>query len=419
MRLASMCLLSAMFGCSSSNFEVAAPADAAVETTGDASSPEDTTVDDAIVEDTKPPPMSDAPCSPLGSPLTIFVDARATRASVGSAECPARTIAEGLAIAAGLAPAKRTIRIAGTTGTPLIYNETAVLNVKPSTAIVGTGSSQVVVTGGGVCKTTTCLFVLEGATSIEGLTINAGGAVGLALGPAATTVSIARNLVVTGGTNAASVAIYVNGLGAVEIGPEVRAKDNAGVGLAIEAAVSAKVINSTFNDNLGGIVVSGGPLTIEGASTLRNKNHGVSLLSNAKHTISNLDARDNVGNGVNVDTTASLTLRTSTLVKNRIGLVFRFGATNQLDLGTFEANGGNLFGGKSALNSKAAICLPHARNAKAPAVGNKWFVCDPTRIPLLGGATCEGISTYQDVYFAPFEAGSGPPLDWSGCSEGP
>jgi hypothetical protein len=415
MRLVAICSLVATLGCSSSDFEVATPSteDSGVETTS-----EDTAAADAVVPIEDAPPLSDAPCSSLGAATTIYVDARTTRPSVGTAECPTKTIAEALAILARLPPAKRTVRIAGSTLTPLVYNETSLLTVKPSTAIVGSGVSQVTVTGGGACGATTCVFVLEGGTSIEGITIRPGAAVGLALGPTAGTTTIAKNVTVSGGTLAASAAVYVNGAGTVEIGPELRAKDNAGVGLIIETILSARV-NAFFNDNGGGIVVKGGVVNIEGGTALRNKTTGVALLSNAKHTIMNFDVRDNLANGIFVDGNAHLKMRATTVVKNRVGLQFRFGSANELDLGTSVDNGKNVFGGPSALNSKAAICLPVARALKAPAVGNKWFVCEPTRLPLAGGSTCEGLSTYQDVYYLPVNTGDPAPLDWSACDVGP
>jgi hypothetical protein len=415
MRLASMVLLAALFGCSSPSFDVPAGGDSAA---ADTSSPVDSTVEDSVVEDTEPPPMSDAPCAPLGTSSTVYVDARATRTPIGSAECPAKTIADGLAIVAGLLPAKRTIRIAGTTGTPLVYNETSVLRVKPGTAIVGTGITQVTVTGGAVCEKTNCLFVLEGATSIEGLTINSSGAIGLAIGPGESTISTAKSVLVTGGTNAASVGVYINGPGSVELGPDLRVKDNAGVGLSIDVAASTKVVGSSFNDNLSGIIVRGGPIDIQNTAALRNKVHGVSLLSNAAHTITGLDARDNLLNGVYVESNASLKMRGSTLIKNRVGLVFRFGASNVLDLGTTGEPGGNYLGGKAGINNRAAVCLPISRATKAPAIANKWSVCDPTRVSLLGGAGCESITGYQDIYYAPFNTADPPPLDWTSCSEG-
>lgn len=419
-------LLLLLTGCSSSEFNVSNPGDDAGALDDTASSVDaasgdtgtavdDTAVADAPVEDVPAP--SDAPCSPLGaSPSTIYVDARASGPSIGTAACPSKTIAGALAIAAGLGPGARTIRVAGSTPA-LLYNETSALVLKHSFALVGDGVSKVTITGGGACSTATCVVVLEGGASIEGVTISAGSAMGIASAPAIGTRATVKGVTVSGGIGGANAAIYVNGKGSIDLGPELRVKGNAGPGVVIDDTALAKLAGD-FSENAAGIVVKGGLLQLDGGTALANKTNGVALLSAAKHSIANFTARDNLAAGVFVEANASLTMRGSTLVKNRYGLVFRFGTGNALDLGTLADYGKNVFGGPSGINSKAAVCLPLARTAKQPAVGNKWFVCEPTRL-LLGTGGCEGISAYQDVYYAAVDISTPAPLDGSACDVGP
>ncbi|MBI2388782.1 MAG: DUF1565 domain-containing protein [Deltaproteobacteria bacterium] len=367
---------------------------------------------------------ANAPCSVLAPAATvIYVDARNAREPVGTADCPFKSIREALSYVAGQPSAKRTIKVAGGTATaPLVYNETAGLVVKAATSIVGDGAERVTVTGGGACLTAQCVFLMEGGSTIEGVTINGGARIGLAMIPVAFSAVTARRMVVTDSKGTGLSGVVVNGKGTVDLGPEFRSTRHTVAGLYVDEIFSVRVIAggtipNAFNENGGGIVLSRGFLNFEAGEVRGNAANGIAILSNVKSTISNLVAKDNGAAGVLVEGSASLKMRSSMLVKNRVGLVFRYG-TNELDLGTATDFGKNIFGGPSASNNKAAICLPHARTEKSPAVGNKWLVCGPTFLPL-ATETCETLSGYQDIRYAPSVDGAGIPFDATGCDVGP
>jgi len=415
--------------CTSDEFDVAS-----TETTDSASSADTLAIEDSTPEDTgggvsdsassvDVPVAETGTCAPLASSATtIYVDGRTAKASIGTADCPTKTIREALAIVAGLPSAKRTIKVAGSADAPVEYAETGPIVLKPQLSLVGDGAGRVKISGGGACGTEECVVSLENNASIEGVTIVSGVRVGISMVNALLTTSTAKSLVVTGGTSGSAPAVHVLAKGSVDLGPELRVVKNAGVGVAIDDVVIARVniggtVANQFDENVAGIVVKAGTLIFAGGQAKLNTTHGVALLSNPKHFVTGLIATDNGASGLLVDGSSSLKLRSSMLVKNRIGLNFRFGTTNTLDLGTSTDLGKNFFGGSTTgLNSKAAICLPTARTTKEPAWGNKWFVCSPTWFPLSG--TCEGISTYQDIYFVPNTSGEQPPLDTSACDVG-
>lgn len=366
----------------------------------------------------------DAGCPALGaSPDTVYVDGRAAAGGNGTATCPAKTIREGLSIIAGLASARRTLKVAGGTSTaPLVYEETAALVVKAQTTVDGDGVERVEVKGGGACAVAAqgCVFNLEGGASVQGLTIRPGARVGLALTPGILTGATAKNLLVTGATSLTNHAVLLKGAGGVELGPGFRAVGNEGAGVYVEEIFSLKVAAggsnpNQFNENAGGIVMMRGTLNFDSGEVSKNRAAGVSLVSTPKHSVSNLVARDNGGPGIFLEAGAGLVLRNSTIVKNRVGIVAKFGALVDIDLGNSLGAGNNVLAGAEK-NNKAAICFPTARNVKVNALGNKWSSCPPPAATL-GGATCETLGAYQDIYYAP-SVETAPPIDTSGCTPG-
>lgn len=440
--LALFCLGS--LACSSSSFEVAAsdpdaaPADGGTGgDTGASSDAPDTDVPDGVEPgDTGPLPdavgSDGATCAPLtGNPSTIFVDGRTKRASIGSADCPAKTIRDALAILGTLPTGDHVIKVAGgTVEAPVVYAETGVVLVKARTILKGDGAGRVVVTGGGPCggtSSSSCVVVLEGNGAVESLTIDAKGPrVGLAMTPAAFTGSAAKDVIVTGTAGNTNPAVYVQGAGNADLA-DVRVVDNQGPGVLVAQVFRLKVqslsggTRSVFDRNLAGITMQGGILEVSGADTRKNVTHGVAILSTSAgtHVLEDLVTKDNGANGVIVEGGANLKMRRSTLVANRIGLNFRFGGLNALDLGRTTDPGKNVFAGPSAYNKYAGICLPTARAANEPAHDNYWLACGPTALPLADGESCEGLSGYQDVRFRPIAAGSKPPLDFGDCTVGP
>jgi len=398
--------------------------------------PEDTRADivglpDTAVTDTAPDvPLG--PCTKLDpNPPTIFVDGRATRDSNGTADCPAKTIGEGLALVAGLPSGKRTIKVAGAPG-GLTYDEKGALVVKFNTTIVGDDSAKVIVTGGGACGTSgaQCVFIMEGGSSLESVTIDSKGPrIGILATPGFLTTASLKSLLVTGSTGDKNMAVGMSGAGTLDINSDVRVTKNTGPGVyVISGRLNAKTpfagTPSHFDENLAGIVVDGtGSCDLENVTASKNVTHGVALIATTKDGANNigaLTANDNGANGVFVEVGASLKMRRSTLVRNRVGLQFRFGPTNTLDLGTaaFLDKGGNTFGGKTVFNTKAGICLPFGRAGCSDAQGNMWSGCSPTNIALPGEA-CDGTGSYQDVWFNGTLSAGKPPLTFGDCTTGP
>lgn len=402
--------------CSSSNFDVVDSVDSGGTDSASVDSGADLGVPGGDTGADAGPPS----CGVLGTnPDTVYVDARFTGESNGTAACPAKSIREGLGILAGLTSGKRTLRIAGgTASAPIAYEETAALVVKNGTAVVGDGVERVTVRGGGACGTSQCVFVLEGGTSIEGMTIEPGARIGLAMIPGVLTGVAAKNVLVTRATGATNHAVYVKGQGAVELGPSFRATKNEGAGVMAEDIFSVHVLpSSQFNNNGGGIVMIKGQLNFDGGEVNSNAAAGITLTSTPKHSITGLTARDNGGPGIFVDVGAGLKLRGSTLVKNRLGLLVKFGVTLDIDLGTTLDNGKNVFGTSAEKNNRAAICFATVRSTKLPGVGNKWSACPIVTTPSSG---CDALSSYSEIYYAAPSAGPDPgaPIDWGTCEPG-
>jgi len=424
MRLRPACLaflFSASAACSSGDFSVAEEVDSGgIDTGSDLDS--GSNLDSGSTSDGS----TDTGCAPLGAnPDTIYVDARASGGAIGSAACPVRSIREALSIVASLPSAKRTVKVAGGTGgEPVVYNETSALVVKAQTSIVGDGPERVTVTGGGPAGPAQAVFVLEGKTSLEGITVIAGDKVGIAMMPAAFTVATVRSTTVTKAKGTTNVAVLVTGAGAAELGPAFRAEKNQTAGVWVEDIFALHVIATgsvpnAFNENGAGIVVQKGTLNFDGGEVNKNVGVGITLNATPKHNITGLVARDNGGAGITIENGAGLKLRNSTLLTNRFGLVVKFGLVADLDLGAADG-GKNVFGGSLERNYRAAICFQQAKNVKIPATGNKFSSCPPLATVLTDGVSCDAPpSAYADVLFYPFGTDPGPPLDTTGCTVGP
>ncbi len=425
-------LAAALLGCSSSEFAVAGEG---TETdTGTAA-----TDTGSVAVDSDSPPLVDsgspadanadvAPCAPLPmNPPTVYVDKRTTKAAKGTSECPFATIKEAVAFVASLpsGSGKHTIRVAGgAAGAPLVYDE-PMLVLKWQMSLVGDGQDRVTITGGGTCGDGQCMVVMEGGSTLEGVKLDAKGLakVPLALGPTALTGVTVKATGVVGTKDEKSPAIYVDGVGAAELGPDMRVTDNGGPGVLVKNIFSLKINGANlFNRNLVGIYMQGGRLDLSGATEAsKNRTIGVALLAPEKtaHVLDGLIAVENASTGVYVDGGASLKLRRARITRNDIGLMFRFVGTNELDLGTLLDPGNNVFVGPAEPNKRAGICLPAMRAATtAPARGNFFSACPPTSASMLEDVkACDTLpSAYKDIYYAAAAAGGEtPPLDLTNC----
>lgn len=405
--LASLLLASA---CSGSNFEVPA--------TDDGGTSDSATSDSVVAGDA---------CAPPADPDTIYVDARATTPGTGTAACPLKTVREGLAAIAALPSGKRTLKIAGgTAAAPLVYDESTQLVVKGQTSVVGDGPERVTITGGGACGSFSCVMVLEGGASLEGVTVDAKIGNGLSLTPAAFTNVTVKNTVVTNAKGTMTAGARINGAGVVELGPAFRALKNEWQGVLVENVFSLRVVSggstpNAFNENTGGIGVIKGMLDFGGGEVAKNSEYGLYLASTPRHSVQNLDAHDNAVAAISLEPGAGLKLRNSKVVKNRVGLFVRFGLTVDIDLGTSVDAGKNVLGGADDKNERAAICFQQSRETRINAQANKWSACPPTVAPIPPGGGCDSLSSYQDVYYTAATTGTDPgaPIEFGSCSVGP
>ena len=104
-------------------------------------------------------------------------------------------------------------------------------------------------------------------------------------------------------------------------------------------------------------------------------------------------------------------LRKSTLLGDGVGLSFKYGDANTLDVGSPGVLGGNVFGASSATvrNVRAGVFLCNSRGLMTqPAEGDTWSSCLETETAI---AACDTpIATYSDVVFAPKAGSPGQPI---------
>jgi hypothetical protein len=426
--------------CSSADFAVAPSGgeDTGVDDTG--SSTDSATTEDTAVEDTgsaSDGAVEAAPCAPLdAASTTIYVDQRTTRTSVGSADCPARTIKEAIAIVGTLPSGKHVIKVAGgTAGSPIVYDESGALVLKAGTSLEGDGPGRVTITGGGTCSGTGCIFGMEGNSSIQGVTIDAKGPkIPVVMGPAGFTNCVLSHSVITGvkGSMSPLPAVFIAGNGTVDLGPELVVNKNESLGVYADSIFSIHVIaggtGNRFNDNQVGFAMKTGFLNFDGGEVAKNSALGMAVSStNGTVNITGLDAHDNALHGLVIDKGASLKMRNSSLNKNGgYGLVFAFTtgvSANDLDLGKSGDNGNNLLGAGSGSNKFGGVCLPVGRSLKGSAQGDRWSRCDPTQFPFTvstgSDVSCDSPPpSYADVWYVSGGATMTPPLDTSGCTVG-
>jgi len=435
----SLVLFAMLVGCTSDEFELSEPppdtgstlddtgtisADTGVEP-GDTGVPEDT---GNVAVDA--PPETMAPCTELAmNPPIVYVDKRSARTAKGTADCPFLSIKDALAFVNGLpsGSGRHQIRVAGgAVGSPVVYDE-PMLVLKWQTTLTGDGIGRVVITGGGTCGEGTCMMLMEGGSTLEGVSLDAKlvAKVPIAMGPAWLTTALVKSTEITGTKDDKSPAIYVEGAGAAEIGPDVRIHDNGGHGVLVKTGVLkiASVAGSPvqLHRNLVGVQMVGGRLDMSGPTeVVKNKLHGVVIVNNERYNaIDGLIATENVGTAVYVDGGASLKLRRSKLLSNDTGLFFRFAGTNELDLGTALDPGGNTFSMTSVTNKRMAICLPAARTTSSAARGNGFASCPPTAAAMTEAMNaCELVpsGSYKDIYFASATTDATPPFDLAGCA---
>lgn len=363
------------------------------------------------------------PCGTLASDAsTLYVNATSTREAVGTATCPFRTIKDALNAITGPVAGLRSVVVAGGAGS-VTYLESGALVLK-KTRLIGAGVGKVRIQGGGACGAAQCVIVLDGDSSVEGVTIDAGGRIGLMIAPnGSPSAPYAKNVVVRGATSEGGAATVVNGTGQVDLGPGFQAIYNAGIGVHVQAAGSVRVLAgaNAFNDNKIGLLVGAGVLQFESGEVMRNKSSGLFLGSlSGTHLVRSATCKDNLGHGLVIEANVAVKVRSSSFVGNQIGVNVRnvlSAATTAIDFGTTADPGKNVFGTKLAKNSRASLCFPNSAKAKIPAYGNVWPACSLGE-DFVGGLTCETLTRYADVFYTATAPESGLPLDLGGsCTD--
>lgn len=370
-------------------------------------------------------------CDVLSSDATdVYVDQRYSGATpTGSQSCPFITILDGInaPMTSGIS---RTIHVAGDSPA-LLYQEATRVLVGPGVTLLGDGADQVTISASGACASKTCAIHVQSGGILDGFQVTCpqgSGIVTAALQPSSQPAAV-RNIIASN-----SAANGIVALGDVELGPGIVANGNGlpnnGHGVSAEGAglvhihASQDTVNQFSNNAWHGInVAAGSLLQFDGGEALNNGNNGIRLDQQcaqppAVHVIQGLKATGNPNNGVAVYG-GSLKLRSSTLLANgHNGLSFTYAAGNQLDAGTVQEPGGNVFGGQTTsynnTNAGTYVCNSATTASVQPFYGNDWSSCPPTQASV---ATCGTIpSAYADLVSA---AATTPSVSIPACTVGP
>jgi hypothetical protein len=377
---------------------------------------------DAILADT-------SGCTTLPANATsLYVDNHSTRPSVGTIDCPYRTILEAT-VPAWSGPPVRTIFVRGgpAGGTPYDYAESAAIVVRANVILRGEGPQTTRITRGATCPSGgTCNVEVQAGGTLDGFTVMAGGGSAIITNGTSAAIATVRNTIATGASGDGNYGVLV--YNATDLGPNIQVINNGRGGVMtygstrLRVAYGTGVINRFDGNGAFGISVEGSaPLLFEGGSASANATSGIRItpVVGTLNAVSNLTANENRGVGLTANTFASVVLRNSTFQRNPVGIQFPFGTANTLDLGR-DGPGNNNFGGATSTNQNtyAAMCFTQPRTT-IPANGNRWTLCPVTPASL---TACDlvGSLRYQDVFYVPSPSPvSASVIDASGCSVGP
>ncbi|MBI2395514.1 MAG: hypothetical protein HYV09_38465 [Deltaproteobacteria bacterium] len=396
----------------------------------------DTFVGDTFVPDTSVPDVTAdvSTCGVLGSAaIDVYVDKLSSRASVGTAECPFKTIREATTLGS-VSVGTRVIHVAGASSA-VTYEEIAPLLVGDRVLLKGEGAVRPKISGAAAtCLGGSGLVCVSIGAIVEGFTISAtsGNAVQTASSSLAGAHATLRYAYVT--------APYGQGIqvsGAMVLGPGLQANGSGKNGVLANGSGLISVVGTgnTFDGN----AVSGlnfasalASLDFQGGSASNNGQSGIALLGyspiTAPFPISNLVAKGNQ-TGLVVNDSTSVVLRSSVLIANkafgmRVFLGFTTGPStpkNALDIGVTSA-GNNVFntGDNSLRNVAAGVCFSNTLGTGSlSANGNKWSTCPPAESAVAG---CDGVvgSSYSDIWYVKNPTyGAADPISVSGCGVGP
>lgn len=364
-----------------------------------------------------------SPCSVLAAAAPdLYVDATSKKPSNGTSDCPFHTIREATELSWILLSTRTIHVVGGTSASVVAYNETGVVVVRNNIALVGPGVAARI-TGGGSCPVGSgnCIVEIEPGGAVDGFAVLpptgfSGNAIVLNNGIVVAPAKI-KNVQITGAP-AGQGALVVKG--ASDIGPGMNLSTNGANGINVIGSGNVHIIGSSSGDNLfntnanNGISIDVGAtatLTIDAATTSGNSANGVRIANGSKHVISKLIANGNVNQGVVVYSGGSLAMHGSTLTGNKMGLVFIQSSSSTLDIGTSPDAGNNVFGGATAKNTLAGVCVSILHGMTFN--GDSFTNCTPVSI---FNAPCDGLTTYNDVVYS---SSTGATASVSACAVGP
>ncbi len=378
--------------------------------------PPDASPPDASPPDASPPDA--AGCGVLtADPSDVYVDRSSSLASMGTATCPFLTVLEATSLSAP--GGTRAIHVKG--GTPVfVYDEAGVIVLRTGEALVGDGETTTRITGGGSCTIGDCVVSLRKG-SLSGVTVvsSTGSAIEIPTGNDGSSVDNVT------ARDSADNGFYVRASATLS---NVTASGNGRDGLNARFGV-VTITNSRFDGNrMRGIYADRAvAIDFRGGSVSGNRSDGISVQNSATvtgavlHTLTGLQIIQNLGYGIDAAGTASLLVRATTMRGNEAGLVFRYGVSNTLDVGTAASSGDNVFGGATPgqRNIRAGLCLEQSgATASQAAEGNSWGTCPPSQKEI-SSFTCRSLNTYADVGYIPAAAGGAPVIPPVPCTVGP
>ncbi len=403
------------------------------------SAPQDGTSSDGIALDTRVVESGTGVCPPA-NPAELWVD-QSSKTGNGSSDCPFTTIRAALTYAATLPVSQRTVRVrgAGAGGGLVKYVETGPVFIRNQMRLLGDGVEKVVITGGGACGTAVnCVVAIEGGGILEGVLVDGGGMRHAIVGGAMIDGSppTIRNTSATGSVGENMAGILVTS--GANLGPNVQSYSNrVGVFGFGQDRLSVTGVGNAFDRNAehGILLVGAAPMTFEGGSASENGINGIRIAppaaSSPVYYIGGLVAKKNLDAGVRVTSpTATLKIRSSVLLDNRIGLVFQYGANNVLDIGSTPSAGMNTFGvgGVGGNNNvRGGICLMGVRGP-IEGLGNKWSSCGvlpiggtgPSSGQVYGMTACDVIDNFRDIYWETSNTAiTSNPVNTGTCTVGP
>jgi hypothetical protein len=361
---------------------------------------------------------SEAACEAVPGAADVYVDARATGPSNGTATCPFHTIREATALPSPSAP--RVIHVAGAAST-VTYREAGPIVLGPNLELRGEGGVAELICASG-CTFPDGTVILDGGGVIDGFTITtetAGPPYGVKVtAKVAAVAPIIRNVKVP---LAKTYGILADA--SVDVGPNVVITYAASSGLYHGGPPSSVLRiqgpGNVFDGNKAhGIFDNSAKLVLSGTSASSNVGDGVHFegYPTATNTLTGLVAKKNGGDGVRATGEySSVQITGSTLVGNGgFGVRFRYRYVSGSQQNALSV-GASTVGGATDANTRGSICLEQAP-ATVSFATDGWTACPPLQRTI---TSCDDAppGSYQDLWIAPVAAATAPNV--TACAIGP